>query len=302
MQKVGLWIKAMRAPFFTASLVPVLVGSMVAYRQGEFSFWLFLVCLVSTVAIQAGTNMTNDYFDHVSTDDEINQFPTPFSGGSRMIQEKLLTPRQVLTAAFVAFAIAFVAGMYLVLTRGLPLLALGLTGIALGYFYTALPLQLGYRGVGEMLVGILLGPLAVLAAYYVQMQQFSASALWASLPVGLLVATILYINEFPDYDADKAVGKNHLIVLLGPRLAVKGYIGLLTATYLTLIGGMIFDSVPYWGLIAFLTIPLALKGARVALANYDNPRQIVPAQASTIGLHLTLGILLSLAFVIDRLV
>lgn len=300
MKKIALWTRAMRAPFFQAAIIPVLVGTAVAYHDGVFSWVLFLLTLVANAAVNAGTNLTNDYFDHLSQDDVINKNMTPFSGGSRVIQEGLLSPRAVLTGAFVSYSLAFVIALYLTLTRGWLVMGIGLTGIILSYFYTATPLKFGYRGVGEALVGILLGPMAVLGAYYVQIQHLSWNALMASIPIGFLVAGILFINEFPDYEADKAVGKNHLIVLLGKARAVTGYIVILTGIYLSIIIPTILRLTPWFTLGALITLPMAGKAAMVARKNYDDPKAIVPAMASQIKLHLLVGVLLSLGFLIDK--
>ncbi len=300
--KVGLWVKGTRAPFSTASIIPVAVGTALAFRDGSFNLWYFLLALAGILAIHAGTNLANDYFDHVSTNDEINLWVTPFSGGSRMIQEGLLTPGQVFRATFISFALASVIMVVLVYLRGWHILWLGLAGILLGYFYTATPAKLGYRGVGEAVTGILLGPLAVMGAYYVQTLTFSWTSFWVSLPVGLLVAGILYINQFPDYDADKAVGKNHLVVLLGRKEASRFYISLLVSVYLVVVVGVALKPSMWPVLAVLLTAPIAMGGARVALAHYDSPREIIPAQAATIQLHMAVGVILTLAIIVARFV
>lgn len=300
MDKVGLWLKAIRAPFLQAAIIPVLLGTAVAYHDGSFYWGLFLLALIANVAVNAGTNLTNDYFDHQSQDDVINKNLTPFSGGSRVIQEGLLSPRAVLTGAYVCYSLALIIATYLMLTRGWLVMGIGLTGIILGYFYTATPFQLGYRGVGEILTGILLGPMSVLGAYFVQTQHLSWNALIASVPIGFLVAGILYINEFPDYEADKAVNKNHLVVLLGRAAAVKGYFIILTGIYLSIVVPTLLRLTPWFTLAALITLPIAGKAAKVAQVNYDDPKGIIPAMASTIMLHLTIGVLLSLGFIVDK--
>lgn len=303
--KIKLWIRAMRAPFFQAAAIPVIVGTTVAWYTNHFTWYnwlLFALALIGNVAANAGTNLINDYYDYKSGADNLNRQPTPFSGGSRVIQEKVLSPRAMQIGGFISFAITLSIGIFLVITRGLPILWIGLAGVFIGYFYTAKPIQLGYHGLGELVTGLALGPLAVMGAYYVQVQRFDLIALWASIPIGLLVATILYINEFPDYETDKAAGKNHLIVMLGPKRALSGYYLLLGLVYAVILLGAVLKVIPYLTLIALLNIPLALKAIKVAREHYSHPRELIPAMAATIQLHLTSGLLLSAGFIASRVV
>ena len=182
--EMKVWIRAVRAPFFTASLVPVLLGAVVAWhRTGIFNWGYFFLTLMGIIFINAGTNLTNDYFDHTSKNDELNRNPTPFSGGSRVIQEGLIKPRKVLYAALAFFALGSLAGLYLNhVLEGNIILVLGIIGIFLGFFYTADPLRIGYTGFGELVVGIGLGPLVVIGSYYVQAPELSREAFCVSLP------------------------------------------------------------------------------------------------------------------------
>lgn len=297
-------MKAARVPFLQAAAIPAIVGGLVAYNQGvpQFSWLFFALAIVANMMVNAGTNLANDYYDHVSGNDEINVNLTPFSGGSRMIQEKILSPATMFRASIICYGIAFVMGIYLgFVTNTLKyLLPIGLFGILFGFFYTAPPLKFGYRGVGEFMVGVALGPLAVMGAYVVQARSLSWSALWPSLSIGLLVAAILYINEFPDYEADKAVGKNHLIVRLGRRRAAVGYYLLLAAIYLSIVVPAALDPMPRLVLITLITLPLAVKAASVAAKNYDDPKGIIPAMGNTIIMHGSIGLLLAFAYVLDR--
>jgi 1,4-dihydroxy-2-naphthoate octaprenyltransferase len=301
MGKISLWIKATRAPFFQASIIPVLVGTVMAYRDGHFDLILFILTLVAILGIHVGTNVSNDYFDHLSGNDEINLNLTPFSGGSRVIQEGLIAPRTILSVALAGLAVGTVIGIYLSFKRGLALLPIGAAGVFLGYFYTARPIQYGYRGVGELLVGVLLGPLSVMGAYFVQTQRFGIAVFLASIPIGLLVALILYINEFPDYDADRAVNKRHLIVRLGRKRASRGYLLIMAGIYLSVIIPVVLKIFPLIALLILLTLPIGINAIRVAMTHYDDPRKIIPAQAQTIALHLSIGLLLCIGFFIDTL-
>lgn len=301
--RVKIWLRALRAPFFQASIIPVVLGTSVAwYKTGVFYPGYFLVALLGAVSLHAGANLTNDYFDHKTGADDLNQQPTPFSGGSRVIQQGLITPQAIYRASLLFLGLGSLAGMYLVWTRGWPILVIGLIGVLSAYYYTSGPLKIGYRGFGELLVGLNFGPLMVLGAYFVQAAKFSMDAFAASLPVGLLIAAILYINEFPDYNADKAAGKKTLIVKIGPEKAVKGYYFLLTLAYLFIVAGSLTGMIPWAGLLCLGTLPLAYKSIKMTRKNYADTKAITPAMANTVGLHLAMGLLLSAAYLVTPIV
>jgi len=286
-------MRAMRAPFFTASFVPVSLGAAVAWYQGcGFSPLLYLACLLGVVAVHGGTNLANDYYDDLTGTDRINRYRSPFNGGAGLIQEGALTPRQVLAAAAAMYGLALACGLYLTWVRGWPVLALAAVGGASGFFYTAGPFKASYAGWGEPLVGLNFGPLVVLGAHYVQSGHMSWLALLASLPVGLLIAAVLYVNQFPDIEADSAVGKKNLVVRLGTGRAVWGYHALLALAYLVVIAGVAAGALPPPALAALLSMPLALRAARNAHAHHADPRRMVASCALTVGVHLTTGLLL----------
>lgn len=223
--KFKSWVTELRAPFLTATLVSVVLGTVIAWaRNGVFNPTIFLLALLGGAFAHLGTNVANDYYDHKSGNDEINkEFVRPFSGGSRTIQLGLLKPREVLLGSLLFFGAATLIGLYLTLVSG-PLIPVFIAvGLISGLFYTAPPFNWVSKGVGEFLVGINFGALMTLGSYYVQTQALSVEPVLASIPVSLLIAGVLYINEFPDYTADKAVGKKTIIVRSGRGKAVYGY-------------------------------------------------------------------------------
>jgi 1,4-dihydroxy-2-naphthoate octaprenyltransferase len=296
-----LWVIKIRAPFFTVDVVPVCVGTAVAWaRSGAFNLWYFVLALLGTVCINAGTNMTNDYFDHKWGSDEVNtEFVDPFTGGSRLIQMGLVKPHTHLWQGIAFFVVGASIGLLLALTRSEAILWIGIVGVFCGFFYTAPPFRLVRALVGELAVGICLGPLAALGAYVVQTQQASWEAVIASLPVMILVSLILWINEFQDAPADASVGKNHLVVRLGRRRAAVAYGALLAAAYVSLLAGVILDGVTPFALLGLLTMPQAIRAFRIAREHYDHPRELVPANIATIQLHLRTGLLVALGYVLD---
>lgn len=234
--RLKLWIRAVRAPFFTATLIPVLLGSVIAYQNllqnGVTHLWswpMFWMTLLGAILAQAGTNMGNDYFDHTSRNDEFNKFFTPFNGGSRMIQAGLLAPWKMLFAALTCFGGTLYLGLEL--NRQIcgsyfgasPLLWLGFLGIALGTLYTWNPIRLSYRGWGELAIALGFGPVMVLGSHYVLTARFIDKniALWnwqmpllASIPVAILIMLVVWINQFQDLPADKKAGKINWVVRL----------------------------------------------------------------------------------------
>jgi len=296
------WIVAIRAPFFTASVAPALVGVAVAFYEGyAVNWWHAALTLVGLLAIHGGTNLANDYFDHVTRDDWVNLTPTPFSGGSRVIQEGIISPRAIFIYSLACFAVGIACGLYLWrVTPGNVVLWLGLVGVASGSLYTAVPVTIGYRGVGELFVGLNFGPLAVLGAHYVQAGHLSPAALMASVPVGLLIAAVLYINEFPDYEADKQVKKKTMIVIFGPERARYGYIILIALTYAAVAAFVAVGGLPAWALLGLLTLPLAAKAVALLMRHYREPYQLIPANALTIVVHFATAILLSVGLALGR--
>jgi 1,4-dihydroxy-2-naphthoate octaprenyltransferase len=157
--KFTLWFEELRAPFCVASAMPVIIGTAIAYKHsGDVNLVLAILAVLSAVSIHLGANVANDYFDYLSGNDEHNDNKTPFSGGSRMIQNNLLSPKEILTGSLVFLAIGASLGIaILIKTQSLVVLALGVTGILGGFFYTAPPLKLGYRTAGEITIGFLFG-------------------------------------------------------------------------------------------------------------------------------------------------
>lgn len=295
--RFGLWVRALRAPFFTAAVVPVVIGTAVALQEtGAFSLLFFALALAGAVAAHAGTNLGNDYYDHKSGNDEANRAPTPFSGGSRVIQEGLIPASRIFSASVTSFLVAAAIGIYFYATFGFPILVIGAIGVAMGFFYTAPPVRLGYRGLGELFVGLGFGTLIVAGSYYVQAAALSGTAFIASAPIAILIAMVLLINEFPDHDADKKVGKRTLVVILGKKRALRLYHSMVVLAY-ALVGILAVPGIyPIYTLAVFLTLPLAAKAIRISGKNYDT-HYILPANAATVMAHLFFGLLFAAGYV-----
>src|SRR4030042_1832698 len=231
--KLLIFFLASRPKFLTASAAPVLVGTALAFAAtGAFSLQLFVLALLATMFLHSGANIANDYFDHTSRNDWLNKNPTPFSGGRRYIQDGILSPKATLILALTALTIGAGLGIYIVyLTRSIFILILGLIGLLGGFFYTAPPLRLGYRCLGEPAIALLFGILPVYGSFSLQTQAIDIIPLAPAVIVGILIFLVILINEFPDVAADAAVNKRTLVVRFGASASVWIYQIMLSASY-----------------------------------------------------------------------
>ncbi len=283
---VRVWWRAARPFSFTAAVVPVLLGTAIAAWQGYFNPLMFLLALIGSVALQAGTNLINDYYDHVKGADNERSLGV---GGA--IQRGELTPRQVFMGGIAAFGLGSLIGLYIVSVAGEFILILGIISVLAGFFYTAGPAALAYIGLGEITVFIFMGLIIVIGAYYVQAGQVSLEALIASLPVGFLVAAILHANNLRDLESDKQIGKRTLATLLGRKRANWEYYLLIGGTYATLILTVLLGIVPLLALLALLTFPQAY-GLMQRVAIHTEPVALNPVLRKTAQLHGRFGMLL----------
>lgn len=286
MSTMRLWFAATRPFSFTASIVPVVVGTLLAADE-HFSWWKALLALVGAVAIHAGTNLVNDYYDHVKgADNEESLGPAGF------IQRGVLQPRQVLAAGVLCFLAGSAIGLVLVATTSFELFWLGLASVAAGFLYTGAPAHLAYVGLGEATVFVFMGPVIVMGAYFVQAEAWSVDAFVISLPIAFLVTAILQANNIRDIDNDRAVGKRTLATLIGRERANWELYGLLGAAYVSLIAGVAFGAIPWPAIIALATAPLAVPIIRIAAAG-GSPRRLNLALFGTAQLHMRFGALMA---------
>jgi 1,4-dihydroxy-2-naphthoate octaprenyltransferase len=291
---------SLRAPFFTGVIVPIALGSILAwYHTGHFFWGYFALTMIGGIALHGGANTMNDYFDHLSGNDPVNrEYVRPFSGGSRLIQNRQLTHRQMLYISLSCYAIGIVIGLVLTGFRGFPISVIGVIGVASGILYVAPKVNLASRGIGELTVALNFGVLCVLGSYYVQAQRFSWEAVLASIPVALLITAILWINEFPDYQADKAIGKTHWVVRLGRKKSAVVFTVMMALVYIfILLLGVLYPK--RWVLLGFLTLPLSVKAVMNSLKNYDEIPKLVPSNAGTILTHAATGILLCVGYLLN---
>ncbi|MBC7236308.1 MAG: prenyltransferase, partial [Chloroflexi bacterium] len=301
--RIQKWVRITRAPFFTAVIIPALLGALVARSEGTLHLGYLLLTLVGVVAINGGLNMSNDYFDHLSGNDAYNLTPTPFSGGSRAIQEGVLTPGGVLAGSLAFYVVGIAVGIYLTAVRGWGILAIGFVGVLIAVLHNAPRIGLYYLapGVGELATGLACGLLVVLGSYYVQTQRFASAPLFTSLPIAFLVSAILYANEFPDAEADRRVGKKTLPVVLGERRAVQAFTLVIVAAYISLIVEVLLGAMPTLSLLGLLTAPLGYRAIQGVKRYHSDVPRLIPALATTIQLHLAMGLLLCIGYLVAPL-
>src|SRR6185436_5909151 len=268
-----LALRSTRLPFLTATIIPVVLGIAIAASHGAFDLWAAALTVIGASFVQLGLNVANDVFDSVQGADDANVTPTQFSGGSRVIQYGLVSLRQMATLATVFYLLAGLIGLVLLATRGsTALLVIGVVGFIVSLGYTAPPLKFVYRGLGEIAVAIGFGPLMLLGAYVVQT---GGALAWepfvASVPVAVLVALILYVNEIPDRRGDARVGKRTLPVRWSRETVIAIYQVAAVAAYAIVVIGVVVGLLPIPALLALLSAPLALQVSRGLAPNYDNP-------------------------------
>ncbi len=284
--------QATRARFLGHTVLPILLGTVVAYWQGAFDLLRFAVATVAAVTLHLSANAFNDVADHLKGIDPANLTPTPFSGGSRTIQLGLLGWRDMVVLAGTLGLVGIGLGLWLVTLAGWPVLALGLAGVGLGYAYSGRPFELANRGLGELAAALVFGPLITAGAFAVQTGAISTEVLAIGLPIGVLMAAQLYLNEMPDAPWDARVGKRTLVVRLGEK-APWGLGVLLAGAYLSLIGLVVAGWLPLPALLGLATVPMAIWTQARVHAGWQDPEDLVTVQKVTLLMHAVTGALIT---------
>lgn len=297
---VSRYFAATRPPFLTATLVACMLGIAIARHDGVAiqSVWAIATLLLALL-VHAAVNVLNDYYDALSGTDAANQERLfPFTGGSRFIQNGVMTLRETAVFGYAMLAIAMLGGLWLVAQAGVGLLWIGAIGLMVGWAYSAEPLTLNARGWGELCV--LAGFLGlVIGADFVQRQAFDARPWLIGLPYALLVTNLLYINQFPDRAADAAVGKRHWVVRLPVQRAVWGYPLLALLAAVVLVADVLAGWLSPWALLAGIPVGFSLLAAHVLVKSCGQPSHLRPAIQYTLLAMLGHGLLLSLILFLE---
>ena len=303
-EMIKQFFKYSRAPFFSASILPVLLGVSLAYHQTGSAHWgLFFLTLIGLMAAHAGANQANDYFDYKSGADVYKEKTNPFSGGGGYLAARETSLNVYFKLFTVSFLIALGAGLALcwLVDGGFGIVtALMIIGFLGGFFYTAPPVKLAYRGAGEAVIICCFGVLPVVGVYYVQTRELSLAAVGVGLALAMFITAIIWINQFPDYEVDKAAGKRNLVVRLGPKKARIG-LPLLFSIGFGLIPLMALKGViPQLALTALLPIPLAARAVVFLYKHHEDGDILMPAQRDTVLTHTLTGLLLTIVLFVSK--
>ena len=263
--KIVSWFWAARPFSLSASVAPVLVGSALAATAGALDWVLFALALTGSVAIQIGTNLTDEYSDH-RKHGGTGKFLAPH----KVIQRGLLSERAVALGMAAAFGYGIVAGLAIVAQVGWPILAVGLASVAAAYLYAGGPKPLGTLGLGEPVVFFFMGPLMVMASYYVQQESLTWASFYVSLPVAFIVTAILHVNNLRDVPEDLAVGKRSIAAAIGVTASRWLYAAFIAGAYVSILGIALSGVVSLW----------ALRGAGAASVGSGGGSQSVRGRRS----------------------
>ncbi|MDD2720334.1 MAG: prenyltransferase [Gallionella sp.] len=298
---VARYFAATRPAFLSAALMACLLGLAVAWHDGvAFDGALALLTLLFALMAHAGANVLNDYYDALNGTDACNvERIFPFTGGSRFIQNGVLSAQQTRNFGFALMAGVALAGLWLMAHSAPQLAYLGLVGLFIGWAYSAPPFRLNSRGLGELCIvaGFLL---IVVGADFVQRKGLAFEPVIAGLSYALLTANLLYINQFPDRTADRLAGKLHWVARLEVRQARWGYLLIVMLAYGWLVAGVAQEWLPVSALAALLALPLSIKAAVQLWHHAAQPQQLGDAIKLTIAAMLAHGALLSLGLIEGR--
>jgi 1,4-dihydroxy-2-naphthoate octaprenyltransferase len=291
---VRIWLTAARPRTLPVGVAPVLVGTALAGFAHVFHPLRFVAALLGAVFIQVGTNLSNDYSDArrgADADDRL--------GPVRVTAGGLVPPKQVLVATYVSFGLAVLAGIYLIVVAGWLLLVVGAASILAGVAYTGGPRPYGYEGLGEVFVFLFFGIVAVAGSYFVEVKHLEWEAFALAVPVGLLAAAILIVNNIRDIDSDRRAGKRTLAVRMGRErtrtlFAVTVYLAFLLTPVTWIIG-----PAKAWVMLPWLAMPLAARVVRVVRNHTDGP-SLNAALAQSGMLQLAFCTLLAAGLLLSR--
>jgi len=287
------WMLAARPRTLPAALAPVIVGTALALRDGAFAPGPAIAAVLVALLLQIGANFANDVFDFRRGADTAERL-----GPTRVTQSGLIAERQVLAATIAVIILAAIAGFYLVLRGGVPILILGIAAIIATLAYTGGPFPLGYNGLGEVFVLIFFGFVAVAGTYYVQSLQLTAAVVAAAIPVGALVTNILVVNNLRDRETDQRAGKRTLAVRFGRAGTQREYLILIIVAYLTPLLLWLTGALGPWTLLTWLTLPLAARLVRQT--RQETGRALNKTLGGTAQLELIFSILFAVGILLSR--
>jgi len=294
------WVRELRAPFLLLPVIFVPVGLAIAWSHGHFNPLYAVLTIAGVVSLHASVNVLNDYFDFKSGID-LATTPTPFSGGSTILPSKLMAPSSVLEMGVLFLGIGVAIGSYFVYQFAFDPFLIAIVAVAAlsVVSYSSVTSKLG---IGELVTGLNFGPLLVLGTYYVQTRTIAIEPILVGLPLGILTAGILYVNEFPDTDADKSKGRNQLVARWGKSTAAGRFKAMIAAAYIIPVAGVVAGLVNPVALLVLVTLPKAWTTVKLLGQNYDKVMELIPGMASMVMTTLFSGVALLAGYVLLGLV
>ena len=276
---IAAWYSASRPRTLTATYAPLGVAAAVAIQDEVFKLVPFVLALIGVLFLQVAANLINEYFDYTRGADKLKE-----AGQGMTIKKRILSPRAVLAGAVITVVAGALIGVYLLSQSGPLLWWIGIGGVLVVITYTAGPFPLAYNGLGEIAVGIFMGPMIIIGAYYVMDTAVYWELALISLPIAFMVAAILHANNIRDMEADRAVNKRTLAVMFGVGLARAEYTFLVGGAYLALVALVIAEQTPALTLLALLTAREGIALIHIIYTRTDTP-SLHEVQGRTAKLH-----------------
>lgn len=287
----GFWQLA-DPKIWVASTVPMLVGAALAYAaQRTLPIGWFVLALIGVYLIEIGKNAVNEFVDYCSGVDRYVTADrrTPFSGGKKTVVDDKLLIGETFLIALATLTAAFLIGLTIAVFREPAVFAVGMAGGVLAVFYSMPPFKFNYNGLGECAVGLTFGPLILSGMYVMLTGHLSWHVAAIGLPIAFLIANVLWINQYPDYEADLQGGKRNWLVRIGRRKGIRVYAALFAGAYLSLVLLCLLDGNYYW-LLGLATMPLAIRAVRTASDHLDNLKDFLKANAATVLVYQFVGL------------
>jgi 1,4-dihydroxy-2-naphthoate octaprenyltransferase len=287
------WLRAIRIRFLLASVIAVSNGLAIAYWKFGYIDPLYAVLTYLGVGfLHASVDLLNDYWDHKRGIDSATT-RTKFSGGTGVLPENILTPKAVYTAGMIFLILGAAIGAYFVAIRGVAIaVILGFAVVAI-YFYST---SIVNAGLGELFVAIK-GTMIVLGTFYVQTAAIDMAAIFVGAIVGLLSATVLFTNSFPDYEADRSKGRRTLVVIMGKKIAASAFPVFIIAAYAMIVAGIFLGFTKAYSLVSLASLPFAVKAIMVLRKNQESAERLVPAMSCTVTYSRITGFLLAASLI-----
>jgi 1,4-dihydroxy-2-naphthoate octaprenyltransferase len=292
-----VWLRAVRIRFLLASIISVALGLAInSWQNNTFDIGFAALTFVGVAALHASVDLLNDYWDYKRQIDTDTQ-RTKFSGGTGVLPEGLLKPQQVYRAGMLMLIIGSAVGAFFIFERGITIAVILGFAIVSIYFYST---RIVDSGLGEVFVAIK-GAMIVLGTYFVQSSHITSEPIIAGIVSGVLSSTVLFVNSFPDYDADKKHGRKTLVIVLGKDKASSTIWVFPGIIYGIIVAGVVSGIFPIVSLMTLATIPMAVRAAISLKKNYEDTNRLVPVMERFVTFGRITGALFVVSFLVDIL-